>query len=154
MKIKLIVSRILIALLIITTFNTSAQTVKPPILNHIAVYVYDLKKSTDFYNSIIGLTIIPEPFHDNKHTWFRIGEHSQLHIIQGAASITDHDKNSHLCFSVSSIDSFIGVLKKNNIWFGNWAGNTNMITTRPDGVKQIYFKDPDGYWIEINNDTY
>ena len=154
MKIYLAVSRILIALLIIITFNASAQTVKPPILNHIAVYVYDLKKSTDYYKDIIGLTIIPEPFHDNKHTWFRIGEHSQLHIIQGAASITGHDKNSHLCFSVSSMDSFIAVLNKNNIWFGNWAGDTNMITTRPDGVKQIYFKDPDGYWIEINNDTY
>jgi lactoylglutathione lyase len=25
------------------------------------------------------------------------------------------------------------------------------ITTRVDGVKQIYFKDPDGYWIEIND---
>ena len=25
------------------------------------------------------------------------------------------------------------------------------ITTRPDGVKQLYVQDPDGYWIEIND---
>ena len=151
---NLTLSRIFIGLLLMITFTVSAQTKKSATLNHIAVYVYDLKKSTDFYKGIIGLTVIPEPFHDNKHTWFKIGEHSQLHLIQGATSIADHDKNSHLCFSVSSMDSFIVVLNKNKIWFGNWAGNTNTITTRPDGVKQIYFKDPDGYWIEINNDTY
>ena len=127
---------------------------KASILNHIALSVHDLKKSTDFYKDIIGLTMIPEPFHDNKHTWFKIGEHSQLHLIENETSVTEHNKNSHLCFSVSSMDSFIVVLNKNKIQFGNWAGDPNMVTTRPDGIKQIYFKDPDGYWIEINNDPY
>jgi lactoylglutathione lyase len=135
------------------TLKVSAQ-MKAPTLNHIAVYIYDLKKSTDFYTGIIGLTVIPEPFHDGKHTWFKIGEHSQLHLIEGAASVTEHVKSSHLCFSVPSMNDFIGVLTKNAIPFENAAGAPNTITTRPDGVKQIYFKDPDGYWIEINNDTY
>jgi Lactoylglutathione lyase and related lyases len=154
MKINLAVSRILFFVLIMFACKVSAQTTKPASLNHIAVYVYDLKKSSDFYKDVIGITVIPEPFHDNKHTWFKIGEHSQLHLIQGAASVSEHDKNSHLCFSVPSMDNFIAMLGKNKIWFGNWAGESNAITTRPDGVKQIYFKDPDGYWIEINNDTY
>jgi lactoylglutathione lyase len=30
-------------------------------------------------------------------------------------------------------------------------GEKMAITNRVDGVKQIYFKDPDGYWIEIND---
>ena len=154
MKISFILSRLLFAALLTITINASAQMKKTATLNHVAVYIFDLKKSTDFYKDIIGLTVIPEPFHDGKHTWFKIGEHSQLHLIQGAKAITDHDKDSHLCFSVSSMDDFIAILNKNNIWFGNWAGDAKMITTRPDGVKQIYFKDPDGYWIEINNDTY
>jgi lactoylglutathione lyase len=127
---------------------------KEPTLNHVAVYIFDLKKSTDFYTNIIGLTVIPEPFHDGKHTWFRIGEHSQLHLIEGAAGISEHTKNSHLCFSVGSMEDFIKVLNKNNILFESAAGAAGGITTRPDGIKQIYFKDPDGYWIEINNDTY
>ncbi|MDQ3681452.1 MAG: VOC family protein, partial [Bacteroidota bacterium] len=54
------------------------------VLNHIAVYVTDLSKSTIFYQTIIGLDTIPEPFHDGKHTWFKVAEHSQLHLIQGA----------------------------------------------------------------------
>tara|TARA_R110000868_G_scaffold1389_10_gene10744 strand:+ start:3320 stop:3502 length:183 start_codon:yes stop_codon:yes gene_type:complete len=28
------------------------------------------------------------------------------------------------------------------------------ITKRPDGVKQIYLQDPDGYWIEVNSAKY
>ena len=154
MKISLTILRFLFVLLLMNTFKVSAQMKKSPTLNHIALSVHDLKKSTDFYRDVIGLPIIPEPFKDNKHTWFKIGEHSQLHLIENATSVTDHNKNSHLCFSVYSIDSFIVILNKNKIAFGNWAGEPNMVTTRPDGIKQIYFKDPDGYWIEINNDTY
>jgi lactoylglutathione lyase len=27
----------------------------------------------------------------------------------------------------------------------------NKINIRADGVKQIFFQDPDGYWIEVNS---
>ena len=141
-------------LFLMITIKSNAQVEKPVTLNHIALYIFDLKKSTDFYKDIIGLPVIPEPFHDGKHTWFKIAEHSQLHLIQGAKAVTEHDKDSHLCFTVSSMENFIAKLNKNNIWFGDWQGSQNKITKRPDGVQQIYFKDPDGYWIEINNDNY
>ncbi len=121
-------------------------------LNHIAVYVQDLQLSTHFYSNIIGLDTIPEPFHDGRHTWYKIGPQSQLHLIQGAGLQAHQNKNSHLCFSVPSVEDFVSTLKKNNIEFEDWAGEKNKITIRVDGVKQIYFKDPDGYWIEINND--
>jgi len=120
-------------------------------LNHIALYVVDLKTSTAFYDNIIGLDTIPEPFHDGRHTWFSIGPKSHLHIISGAAQKTEQNKNTHLCFSVSSVDAFIPTLKKNNIEYESWPGEKNTVTTRVDGVKQIYFKDPDGYWLEIND---
>lgn len=123
-----------------------------PILNHIAIYVKDLKISTAFYMDVIDLDTIPEPFHDQKHTWFSVAEFSHLHIIAGAKDITDHEKNSHLCFSVPSVEDVIKRLKSHSVAFENWAGDQNQVTTRVDGIKQIYFKDPDGYWIEINND--
>ena len=120
-------------------------------LNHIALYVLDLKKSSDFYSQIVGLDTIPEPFHDGRHTWFSVGPKSHLHIISGAAQKQEHDKNSHLCFSVASVPDFINILNKNNISFENWVGEKNTFTNRVDGVKQIYFRDPDGYWVEIND---
>ena len=132
--------------------NASGQTSKTKArLNHVAVYVVNLQVSTAFYQDIIGLDTIPEPFHDGKHTWFSIGPQSHLHIISGAAIPDIHNKNTHLCFSVASVDDFITTLNKNNIEYENWAGQKKSITNRVDGVKQIWFKDPDGYWIEIND---
>ena len=141
--------------LIILSFSTRltmAQTENKPALNHIAVYVHNLQNSTDFYRNIIGLDPIAEPFKDGKHTWFTLGQAGQLHLISGAPERMEQIKDRHLCFSVSSIEVFIKNLEKNNIPFTNWKGDSKSPTVRPDGVKQIYFQDPDGYWIEINND--
>lgn len=132
----------------IASFTAHAQK---PTLNHIALWVVDLPTSTRFYQQIIGLDTIPEPFHDGKHTWFSIGPKSHLHLIQGAPLADDHPKNTHLCFSVPSVADFIKTLEKNKIEYENWAGEKNTVTNRVDGVKQLYFKDPDGYWVEIND---
>jgi len=125
---------------------------KKPVLNHIAVYVKDLKTSTAFYSDVIGIDTIPEPFHDGKHTWYGVSENSHLHLIQGAKEITKHDKNIHLCFSVPSIEDVIARLNKNSVPYESWTGEKMAVTTRVDGIRQLYFTDPDGYWIEINND--
>ena len=41
-----------------------------------------------------------------------------------------------------------------NIKYGNWAQTTKTPQVRPDKVKQIYLQDPDGYWLEVNDDTF
>jgi lactoylglutathione lyase len=143
--------KILAVALIILAFSLNNLFSQKVMLNHIAVYVVDLRISTAFYKDIIGLDTIPEPFHDGRHTWFGVGVKSHLHIISGATTKKEHDKNSHLCFSVPSVAEFVKVLEKNKVEYENWAGEKKTITTRVDGVKQIYFKDPDGYWIEIND---
>ncbi|GEO09512.1 VOC family protein [Segetibacter aerophilus] len=137
-----------------TTYNANAQTKKPVMLNHIAVYVKDLQAMTEFYRTIVGIDTMPEPFHDGRHSWFPIAEHSQLHFIKGAKDITPHDKNAHLCFTVSSVDEFVKRLIAAKIHYEDWPGKANSITTRVDGVKQVYFQDPENYWVEINDDKY
>ncbi|MEP6583386.1 MAG: VOC family protein [Ginsengibacter sp.] len=141
---------ILLISLVMAVNASNAQT--KPLINHIAVYVVNLETSTNFYRDIIGLEIIPEPFHDGRHTWFSVGDHAALHLISGAKVAIAHDKDSHLCFSVAAMEPFIAQLEKNKVAYENWPGQATSVTTRADGVKQIYFKDPDGYWIEINND--
>jgi lactoylglutathione lyase len=121
------------------------------VLNHIAVYVADLAKATEFYKSVLRLQEIPEPFKDNRHTWFTLGPAGQLHLIQGAKSGNEHDKNEHLCFSVASVEDFVKNLDAKKVPYEDWPGKVSTITTRVDGVKQIYFKDPDGHWLEIND---
>jgi len=122
-----------------------------PLFNHLAICVTDLKKSTSFYKDVIGLDTIANPFNDKKHVWFSIGGSNELHIIAGAAPAAAHPQDNHLCFRVSSVEDFIQRLRKAGVSYENARGKKDEITVRPDGVKQIYFTDPDGYWIEVND---
>lgn len=142
--------KILVLLLLLFHLGMNANAQKPT-FNHLAIYVVDLNKSATFYREVIGLDTIANPFNDNRHAWFSIGGTSELHIIAGAASVTKHQQDNHLCFSIASLESMIQALNKAGIPYHNARGKINEITTRPDGVKQIYFTDPDGYWLEIND---
>lgn len=145
---------IVLSLIVFIPFQQSmAQTEKKgAVLNHIAVYVTDLARSTAFYKDVFDLEQIPEPFKDGRHTWFSLGSAGHLHLIQGVKAGVEHDKNEHLCFSVASVDKFITLLNSKKIEFEDWAGTRKAVTNRVDGVKQVYFKDPDGHWLEVNDD--
>jgi lactoylglutathione lyase len=145
---------ICIALLIsFFTIQASAQQSKVHI-NHTAIYVVDIQKTGSFYSNVLGLDTVPEPFHDGKHIWYSTGPHSMLHVIAGATAKKDYYKNQHTCFTVPNINLFIEKLKQLNWAYEDVAGNKNAITTRVDGVHQIWLQDPDGYWLEINDDNY
>ena len=137
--------------LVMTIQFANAQS---PQFNHTTIYVVDMNKSADFYEKTMMLTRIPEPFHDNRHIWLKIGEHNQLHIVQGAKEIVKHEINIHLAFSVPSVENFAKHLDELNVKYGNWAQDSKTPQARPDGIKQIYLQDPDGYWIEVNDDKF
>lgn len=151
---KVLLAHLLLVVLLTTVQTSFGQNSRPVLLNHVALWVKNLPTSTAFYMNVIGLDTVPEPFHDRRHAWFKIGEHSQLHVIQGAAAAVSHEKNTHLCFTVPSVEEFVKVLVNNKIPYEDVPGKQGNITVRVDGVKQIYFKDPDNYWIEINDDKF
>jgi hypothetical protein len=47
------------------------------------------------------------------------------------------------------LQDFITRLTKAGIAYEDLQGTPGAITLRPDGIQQIYFRDPDGYWIEM-----
>lgn len=134
--------------------NASAQNSQRPVFNHTTIYVKDLQKCSDFYEKVLMLQKIDEPFHDNRHTWFKMSEHGQLHVVQGAKEITTHDINIHLAFSVPSLENFTKHLDSLGVKYGNWNQTTKEPQLRPDNIKQVYFQDPEGYWIEVNDDKF
>jgi lactoylglutathione lyase len=149
---KILVFSLPVAILIFGFSLKGLLPKKDTMINHIALHVSNLQKSSIFYEQIVQLDSVPEPIHDGNHTWLNIGSGSNLHLIGGANIDTSHDKNTHLCFSVASINDFISRLNNAHIPYENWLGTKDAVTTRADGIRQIYFQDPDGYWIEINND--
>lgn len=135
-------------LLVGITMSTFAQ-IK---VNHIAVHVSNLNSSKEFYQKIVGLTEIEEPFKDNLHAWYDIGGGAALHIIEAANVPTQISKVNHLCFSMKDMDGFIKTLQETNYPFESWVGEKSKVTVRVDGIRQIYIQDPDGMWLEINDD--
>lgn len=131
-----------------------SSTAQTPHFNHLTIYVVDMNKSAEFYEKVMMLERIPEPFHDNRHIWEKIGEHGQLHIVQGAKEVIPHDINIHLAFTVPSVEDFAKRLESMHVKYGNWAQTSKEPQVRNDGIKQIYFQDPDCYWIEVNDDKF
>jgi lactoylglutathione lyase len=136
---------------ILLTLSTRAQK---PHFDHTTLYVTDLQRASDFYRTVMLLDSISEPFKDGKHTWFRIGAHNQLHVVAGAKTDIPHDINIHLAFSVPDLSVFTRHLDQMHVKYGNWAQNSTDPQLRPDGIKQIYLQDPDGYWLEVNDSRF
>lgn len=129
-----------------------AQNAKPQItIDHVALYVVELEKEVVFYRDVLQFDTLSEPFHDGKHAWFTIGPGIAMHIIQGADKPKEYFKNNHLCMSVPSIEAFTNRLRGLKISFEDKDGKQGFITNRVDGIRQIWLKDPEGYWIEVND---
>lgn len=144
--------KLLILLSILYSTNLFAQN--EPHANHVALYVKDITKSVDFYEKVMLFKPLADPFHDTQHVvWLRTGEHTQLHLIQGAKDIPQRDMNIHYAYAVNNLPAFMKHLDELHITYrsGNGEGKPQ---TRPDGVLQIYFQDPDNYWIEVDNDKF
>ena len=134
----------------------SSTQIFDPQFDHTAILVDDLDKSERFYRDILRLERLKSPFPPGErgHVFISIGNNGELHVVQKEGEFIQHNKERHLAFSLQHFEAYLGFLKEKGIEYGNFIGNVSEIDTRPDGVKQIYFKDPDGYWIEVNNARY
>lgn len=118
--------------------------------NHIALSVKDLNTAAAFYKKVFQLPEITNRTANPNIRWISLNEGKELHLISNAEPVT-LNKSVHLAFSTANLEAFQKRLTELKIPFGDWSGKVNTVTTRADGVKQIYLQDPDGYWIEIND---
>ena len=121
--------------------------------NHVALGVSDLEASTSFYTEILGIPRIPDPTNNEMIRWFALGEGKELHLVGTPAEFVRPPRQTHFAISTSSFDQFVSNLRQKDVPFVDWEGKPNSVYLRPDGVKQIYLQDPDGYWIEVNSFT-
>ena len=118
--------------------------------DHDTIRVKDLRTSVNFYKNILGLEQIDNGGLGDHIKWFQLDNKVQLHLVESDARIEKH-KGFHSAFNTTNLSDFMDLLRTNNIPFENGKGEKDTFTNRPDGIRQIYFQDPDGYWIEVND---
>lgn len=139
----------ILLLLLISGSYTSAQSFDFQ-YDHYSFIVKDLEKVGAFYKDVLNLEEIPHPSATSGFRWFRIQGNSQLHLIGKDSVAMEHSKSVHLCLATQKLDELIAYLEEKNITYWDWPGKENAVTLRADGVRQIYVKDPENNWVEIN----
>lgn len=119
--------------------------------NHMALSVKDVDVSVAFYKKVVQLEEITNRTAMEGIRWLSLGEDKELHIISRVKEPVSINKAVHLALTTQNFDAFVMHLDDLKIAYSDWPGKPQTVNVRADGIKQVYFKDPDGYWIEINN---
>jgi catechol 2,3-dioxygenase-like lactoylglutathione lyase family enzyme len=126
----------------------------PLTFNHFALSVKELDRSADFYGRVLNLPELSRGARSNGVRWFALGDGKELHLISPEyfrGDAVQINKAVHLALTTSRFDDMLKLLDSKGIAYGNWSGTPKAVEKRSDGVRQVFLKDPDGYWIEINS---
>ncbi|GEO05205.1 glyoxalase [Adhaeribacter aerolatus] len=112
-------------------------------LNHVALHVQDVEESCRFYGEILDLPRMARPAFTFPGAWFQIGPVQQLHLIgERTAPVIVEPRGNHFAVRVKSIRAAEADLQDKQV---NFSGPKQ----RPDGMWQIFLRDPDGHVVEL-----
>jgi lactoylglutathione lyase len=120
-------------------------------VNHLALSVKEVNHSAEFYIKVLGLPEITNRSKIEGIRWFVLGDGRELHLISVIKEKVTANKALHLGLATASFDAFVKRLDLLKIPYSDWPGKPNTVNIRADGIKQIFFQDPDGYWLEVNS---
>jgi lactoylglutathione lyase len=144
-------------ILVITTFlfagllHAQDSTSFAFTFDHAALSVKDVNRSAEFYKTVLKLPEIENRTRKEGIRWFSLGGGKELHLVSIIKDPVVINKAVHIALTTKNFDAFVKILIGLKIAYSDWPGTPNTITIRADGIKQLYFQDPDGYWIEINS---
>lgn len=121
------------------------------VFNHLAISVKDVNRSAAFYKEVLRLKEITNRSAIEGIRWFALSDDRELHLISVIKEPIVTNKALHVGLTSGNFDAFLENLKRLKIPYSDWPGKPNTVNIRADGIKQIFFQDPDGYWIEVNN---
>ncbi len=111
-------------------------------LNHVALHVSDLAVSVKFYRDVLGLPQLARPAFSFGGAWFALGS-QQLHLIEDARSIGKDRRVLHVAILVEDAGEWAERLRARGVT------NLRGPSPRPDGARQVFLYDPDGYELEL-----
>lgn len=144
--------RFVTAFAVLAVLSRPALAEPPPagavVLDHIAIHVRDLDASAGFYRKLFGFGEVKAPV--PRARWLVMGNGLSLHIVAGRTEPLNTSKWDHFAVSCADMAGMIARLDAMKIAWSDIQGR-HAPQTRGDGVQQIFVRDPDGYWIEIND---
>jgi len=124
-------------------------------INHVAIVVSDVERSTNFYEKVLKLKKIPRPKVKVPGEWLGIGD-NQLHLIGERAPEGKIDpRRPHMALEVEDIDAAKAALTEMGVTFVD-ASRQTVIPMTEEALrlvgKQIWLEDPDGNMIELRQE--
>lgn len=114
-------------------------------LDHVSVIVKDAEHALKFYQTVLGLEVLPRPELGFPGYWLDLGHGQSLHIMQ----LPDPDSESerplhggrdrHFALRVDSIDAFAEQLEQMELEF----------TRSRSGRRALFTRDPDENALEL-----
>ena len=145
------ISLLLIAVVCTTLLQAQDSVTSKFSFNHLALSVKDVNRSAEFYSKVLQLSEIINRTKIEGIRWFVLADGKELHLISIIKEPVVINKAINMGLATKNIDAFIQRLVALKIPYSDWPGKPNTVNIRTDGVKQIFFQDPDGYWVEVNN---
>ena len=119
-------------------------------IDHVALHVADLDASAAFYSGVFRLQEIPAAAKGRR--WFSLGKDVALHLLGERSAPVADDRSVHLALTSDNLEPILQRLRDRRIPWSDFAGNPGGVSTgRSDGVRQIFLRGPDGYWVEVND---
>jgi catechol 2,3-dioxygenase-like lactoylglutathione lyase family enzyme len=113
-------------------------------INHVSVLTLDLDESERFYTELFGAERIVSPNFGTPVRWLRIGD-AQIHLLQAT---TGGGGVGHVGITV---DDLAPVYERaREIGALDAVVNGHYFWELPDGVAQLYVRDPSGNLVEVN----
>jgi catechol 2,3-dioxygenase-like lactoylglutathione lyase family enzyme len=113
-------------------------------INHVTILTRDLDASERFYAELVGAERVVSPNFGNPVRWLRIGD-AQIHLLQ---STIGGGGTGHFGITV---DDLAAVYERaRSLGALDAVVNAHYLWELPDGVVQLYVRDPSGNLVEVN----
>lgn len=130
---------------------SAAAALELEVIDHITLVVADLQRAGSFYRDVLGLPEVERPAFGFPGKWFDLGGF-QIHMnVAGAeagpaglpCSAELPARAFHFAFRCRDFDAAIDRLNDHGVEIVVGP------RSRPDGARQMYVHDPDGYLVEL-----
>ena len=126
-----------------------AQTGPVAVADHVALNAADADVSAAFYTRTFKMKEVPTRLPRTR--WLDMGGGMTLHIIGGRTMAVSPNRIVHFALRTDDLNKSIAYFDANGIAWSDFRGKPRTIQIRFDGVRQVFIRDPDGYWVEVSD---